>query len=579
MQIFIQVLILLGALAMFLYGMLLMSEGMQKAAGDSLRNCLNSMTSTPFKGIITGLLVTALIQSSSGTTVMLVSMVNAGLLSLSNAIGVIMGANIGTTVTAWLITLFGFSYDISTIAIPLIALGFVLTLSKSGKTKSVGQFIIGFALLFIGLATMKNSVPDLREYPEALAFVQQLTGYKFFSIIIFTLLGTVLTVILQSSSAAMALTMLIVANGWINFEMASAMVLGENIGTTITAILAAMVGNYSAKRTALAHTLFNVIGVVLSLIFFNPLMRLIGGMVEMVGLPDPVSALNDPSAIAAGSLSFELQKSALFGLSFLHTVFNVLNTLILVAFIPQIVKIVTKIVPMPKGEEEVFRLRFIQGGPLSTAELSLDQAKQEIIHFAELCHRETTFIREAIEAMNSDKFDEANAKLARYEQITDKVEYEIASYLNEVSKGEISAVSVIRIREMYRIIGEMESIGDSAEAIGRILKRARDLGKSFSEDMLKKLDRMLDLLDVAFEAMVENVTIPSVFLKDISNAQNAENNINAYRDKLREEHILNIEKPDYDYQTGVFFTNIVQELEKMGDFIINVSECQVEEGD
>lgn len=579
MQIFIQVLILLGALAMFLYGMLLMSEGMQKAAGDSLRSILNSMTSTPFKGIVTGILVTALIQSSSATTVMLVSMVNAGLMSLSNAIGVIMGANIGTTVTAWLITLFGFSYDISTIAIPFIALGFALMLSKSGRTKSVGQFIIGFALLFIGLATMKDSVPDLKQYPEALAFVQQLTGYKFFSIIIFTLLGTVLTVILQSSSAAMALTMLIVANGWINFEMASAMVLGENIGTTVTALLAAMVGNYSAKRTAVAHTLFNVIGVVLSLIFFNPLLRLIGGMVEMVGLPDPVSAFDDPSVIAAGSLSFELQKSVLFGLSFLHTVFNVLNTLILVAFIPQIVKIVTKIIPTPKGVEEVFRLRFIQGGPLSTAELSLDQAKQEIIHFAEICHRETTLIRNAIEAMNSEKFDEANAKLARYEQITDSVEYEIASYLNGVSKGEISAVSVIRIREMYRIIGEMESIGDSAEAIGRILKRARDHGKAFSEDMLKKLNRMLDLLDVAFEAMIENVTIPSVFLKDISNAQDAEYNINEYRNTLREEHILNIEKPDYDYQTGVFFTNIVQELEKMGDFIINVSECQLEKGD
>jgi phosphate:Na+ symporter len=302
-------------------------------------------------------------------------------------------------------------------------------------------------------------------------------------------------------------------------------------------------------------------------------------MVEMVGLPNPVSAFDDLSVITAGPLSFELQKSVLFGLSFLHTVFNVLNTLILVAFIPQIVKIVTKIIPTPKGEEEVFRLRFIQGGPLSTAELSLDQAKQEIIHFAEICHRETTLIREAIEAMNTDKFDEANAKLAKYEQITDKVEYEIASYLNEVSKGEISAVSVIRVREMYRIIGEMESIGDSAEAIGRMLKRARDLGKSFSEDMLKRLNRMLDLLDVAFEAMIENVTIPSVFLKDISNAQNAENNVNAYRDKLREEHILNIEKPDYDNQTGVFFTNIVQELEKMGDFIINVSECQVEESD
>lgn len=579
MQILIQVLVLLGALAMFLYGMMLMSEGMQKAAGDSLRNFLNSMTSNPFKGILTGIIVTAIIQSSSGTTVMIVSMVNAGLMALSNAIGVIMGANIGTTVTAWLISLFGFSYDIATIAIPIIALGFGLTLSKSGRSKSVGQFFIGFSLLILGLATMKNSVPDLNEYPDALAFVQRLTNYKFLSVIIFTVLGAVLTVILQASSAAMALTMVFVANGWINFEMASAMVLGENIGTTITANIAAAVGNYSAKRTAIAHTLFNVIGVVLSLIFFNPLMWLITKLDLMVGLPDPVSAFEDPSAITAGALTPELQRSVLFGICFLHTVFNVLNTLILVGFIPQIVKIVTRVIPTPKGEEEVFRLKFIQGGPLSTAELSLDEAKQEIIHFAEICHRETTFIRDAIAAMESGNFDEAEARLVKYERITDKIEYEIASYLNEVSKGEISAVSAIRIREMYRVIGEMESIGDSGEAIGRMLKRTRAHGKFFSEDMLKKLNRMLDLLDVAFEAMIENVTIPAVFLGDISNAEDAEYNLNEYRNNLREEHILNIEKPDYDYQTGVFYIDIVQELEKIGDFLVNISQCQLEKID
>lgn len=561
---------------MFLYGMMLMSEGMQKAAGDSLRNFLNSMTSNPFKGILTGIVVTAIIQSSSGTTVMIVSMVNAGLMALSNAIGVIMGANIGTTVTAWLISLFGFSYDITTIAIPIIALGFGLTLSKSGTSKSVGQFFVGFALLVIGLATMKNSVPDLNEYPDVLAFVQRLTGYRFFSVIVFTLLGAILTVILQASSAAMALTMVFVANGWINFEMASAMVLGENIGTTITANLAAVVGNYSAKRTAIAHTLFNVMGVVLSLVFFHPLMWLIGELVVMVGLPDPVAAFEDSFAITAGALSPALQKSVLFGICFLHTVFNLLNTLILIGFIPQIVKIVTKVIPTPKGEEEVFRLKFIQGGPLSTAELSLDEAKQEIIHFAEICHRETTFIREAIAGLESGNFEDANAKLVKYERITDKIEYEIASYLNEVSKGEISADSAMRIREMYRVIGELESVGDSGEAIGRMLKRMLEHGKLFNAEMQKKLNRMLDLLDVAFEAMIENVTVPSVFLKDISNAEDAEYNINEYRNNLREEHILNIEKPDYNYQTGVFYIDIVQELEKMGDFLVNISECQLE---
>lgn len=578
MQIFIQVLTLLGALAMFLYGMMQMSEGMQKAAGDSLRNFLNSMTSTPFKGIVTGIVVTAIIQSSSGTTVMVVSMVNAGLLALSNAISVIMGAHIGTTLTSWLISLFGFGFNIAEFAIPIIAFGFVLTVSKAGRSKSVGEFVIGFALLLIGLATMKDSVPDLNQYPEALAFVQKLTGYRFFSVILFTVIGALITVILQASSAAMALTMVFVANGWINFDMACAMVLGENIGTTITAILASLVGNYSAKRTAVSHTMINVIGVVIALVFFHPLLDFCGLLISWTGLPNPVTTFDDASVAAAG-LTAELRNSMLFGLCALHTVFNIGTTLILVWFIPQIVKLVTKLIPTPRGEEEVFRLKFIQGGPLSTAELSLDEAKQEIIHFAEICARETGFIRSAVEAGSPGDFEKADAQLVKYEQITDKIEYEIASYLNEVSKGEISAVSAIRIKEMYRVIGELESVGDSGEAIGRMLRRTRDHGKVFSEEMVKKLNRMLDLLDVAFQAMIENVTVPSVFLKDISNAEDAEYNINEYRNNLREEHILNVEKPDYNYQTGVFYIDIVQELEKMGDFLVNISECQVETKD
>ncbi len=577
MQIVIQILTLLGAMAMFLYGMTMMSEGLQKAAGDKLRSFLASMTSTGFRGILTGIVITALIQSSSGTTVMVVSMVNAGLLALGNAIGVIMGANIGTTITSWIISLFGFSYNIALFAIPFIAVGFFMTTTRKDKNRNIGEFIIGFALLLIGLATMKDSVPDLNQYPETLALVKDLTSYNFWSVIIFTLIGALITVILQASSAAMALTMVFVANGWINFEMAAAMVLGENIGTTITANLAAAVANYSAKRTAVAHTLFNVIGVVITLIFFNPFMKLIGIMATWIGFPDPVLAFDN--ADLSNGMTPELQGSMLYGICILHTIFNIVTTLMLVGFIPLLEKIVIAIIPTPKGEEEVFRLKFIQGGPLSTAELSLDEAKQEIVHFAEICHREIGFIRSAVGERDIDRFEEINQKLIKYEGITDKIEFEIASYLNEVSKGEISTVSALRIKSMYRIISELESIGDSGEAIGRMLKRTHDHGKYLDEEMVKRIGRMLDTLDESFKAMIENLSSPNIFFKEISNAEYAEYNVNECRNNLREEHILNIEKNGYNYQTGVFYMDIVQELEKMGDFIINVSQSLLEENE
>lgn len=579
MNLILQILTLLGAMCMFLYGMTMMSEGMQKAAGDRLRTFLNTMTSTPFKGIMTGIVVTALIQSSSGTTVMVVSMVNAGLLALNNAISVIMGAHVGTTLTSWLISLFGFSFDIGMFAIPLIALGFAMLLSKNGRTKSIGEFVIGFSLLLVGLATMKDSVPDLNKYPDTLSFIQHLTSYGFGSVIIFTIVGAVITCILQASSAAMALTMVFVANGWINFDMACAMVLGENIGTTITAILASTVGNYSAKRTALSHTLINFMGVILALIFFHPLLSFCGWLITLVGLPNPVTTFESTSVASAG-LTTELRNSMLFGLCALHTVFNISTTLIFVWFIPQIVKLVEKLIPAPKGTEEVFRLKYIQGGPLSTAELSLDEAKQEIVHFAEICYKGFGYVRQAIMEKDNDKFPPIREKLNKYEEITDHIEYEIASYLGEVSKGEISDRSVSRIRGMYKIISEMESLGDSGESIGRMIQRRIDYGKVFDDEKLKRLSRMMDFLDDAYKAMIDNLRTPYQSLKDITNAQDAEYNVNEYRNVLREEHVVNIEEnPDYDYQTGVFYMDIVAELEKMGDFIINISEAQIAENE
>lgn len=569
MQAILQIFTLLGALGLFLYGMTLMSEGLQKAAGDRLRAFLASMTSNAFKRVLTGLLITAIIQSSSATTVMVVSFVNAGLLSLTNAIGVIMGANIGTTVTAWLISLLGFSADISLLAIPLIAVGFVFFMSKKSKRKSIGEFIIGFALLFMGLAALKDSVPDLGSHPEALAFIQKWTDFGFGSVLIFVLLGTLLTIVLQSSSATMALTLVMVNFGWIPFEIAAAMVLGENIGTTITANIAAAVGNVSAKRAAMAHTVFNVTGVFWLLILFHPFLKLVGLIVSSFGLPNPMTA-----DFAAGSDNPEVQTSFLYGVSMLHTLFNVCNTLILIWFVPVIEKVVKFIVKAPAGEEEIFRLKYIQGGPLNTAELSLDEAQQEIIHFGEICYKDFGYIRDAINEKDNDKFSEINQKLVKYEEITDRIEYEIAAYLNEVSKGELSESSDHRMKSMYKIIGEMESLGDSGEAIGRILQRKNAHSKIFDDEMLKRLNRMLDTVDEAYKAMLDNLKNKN--LKDISNAQDAEDQINACRNNLREEHIANIENDGYNYQTGVYYMDVVAELERIGDFIINISQAEEE---
>jgi len=554
---------------MFLYGMTLMSESLQKAAGDRLRSFLATMTSTPLKRVLTGTAITALVQSSSATTIMVVSFVNAGLLSLANAIGVIMGANIGTTLTAW-VTALGFSVDIAVFSVPLMAFGFILTSSKKPQNKNIGGFIIGFAIMFLGLSFMKSSAGELLSDKEAMmSFLGHFTGYRFGSVLIFLAVGTILTIVLQASSATMAITMLLATSGLIGFDLAAAMVLGENIGTTITANMAASVGNTSAKRAARAHTLFNVFGVIWVLALFHPFLKLIGLIMEAVGLPNPIHAdLTDPDAAT--------QTSLLYGISTLHTLFNITNTLILIWFVPIIVKIVTWMVKNPEGEEEeVFRLKYISGGLLNTAELSLDEAKQEILHFAEICYKGFGYIRNAIVEQNPEKFAEYNQKLVKYEEITDKIEYEIASYLGDVSaNGELSERADCRIKAMYKIIGEMESLGDSGEAIGRILQRKNAHNKVFDEAMLDKLNLMLDTVDGAYKAMLENLRMPYEDLNDISNAQNAEDAINSCRNSLREEHIANIENDSYNYQTGVYYMDVIAELERIGDFIINISQAE-----
>lgn len=566
----LQIFTLLGALGMFLYGMNLMSSGLQKAAGDKLRGLLSAMTSNPFKGVLTGLGITTVIQSSSATTVMVVSFVNAGLLTLSQAIGVIMGANIGTTVTAWMVSWLGFKADISLLAVPLMLLGFLCSNSKKSQRRNVGELVVGFSLLFLGLSFMKESVPDLNETPQVLEFVKAWSGYGFGSVLIFLLFGTVLTLVLQSSSATMAITLIMLSMGWIPFNMACAMVLGENIGTTITANIAASVGNTQAKRAAMSHTIFNVFGVIWALIFFKPFLALVGNVIELFGLPNPaaegfaVSAQNSPDATAA-----------LYGLSMLHTLFNTFNTLILIWFTKLIEKAVVWIVKAPKNQEqEVFRLKYISAGPLATPELATEQAFDEIIHFAQISKNGLAYAGAAIQESDPDKFEELRGKLVKYEEISDRIEYEIATFLNSVSAGDISEETSAKIKAMYKIIGELESLGDSGESISRILSRKNIHKKAFDQDTLKKLEDMVSSVNDAYEAMIFNLKAAHKGdLEEISNAYNAEDRINNLRNILREAEIEDIESSGKNYQTSVYYMDIVSELEKMGDFMINISQA------
>ena len=566
----LQIFTLLGALGMFLLGMNLMSSGLQKVAGDRLRGFLSAMTSNPFKGVLTGLGITTIIQSSSATTVMVVSFVNAGLLTLAQAIGVIMGANIGTTVTAWMVSWLGFKADISVLAVPMMLFGFLFSNSKKDQRKNIGELIIGFSLLFLGLSFMKESVPDLRETPQVLEFVRNWSSYGFGSVLLFLAFGTILTLVLQSSSATMAITLIMLSMGWIPFEMACAMVLGENIGTTITTNIAASVGNTFAKRAALSHTIFNVFGVIWALILFKPFLRLVGIITENVfGVPNPAAegfAVTDPNSPEG--------TAALYGLSMLHTLFNLTNTLILVWFTKSIAKAVSWIIKTPKNQEkEVFRLQYISAGPLATPELSVEQAFEEIINFAKISKNGADYAKSAINEADSDKFEELRKKLVKYEEISDRIEYEIATFLNKVSAEEISESTSIKIKAMYKIIGELESLGDSGETLSRILSRKNIHKKEFDSESIKNLNAMADAVNATYDVMIENLTAARKGeLVEISNAYNAEDRLNTLRNNLRDSVIENIDSKGDNYQASVYFIDIINTYEQMGDFMINVSQ-------
>ena len=557
---------LIGALGLFLFGMKLMSESLQKVAGSKMRHILGAMTNNRFKGAITGILVTTTIQSSSATTVMVVSFVNAGLLSLTGAVAVIMGANIGTTVTAWIISLLGFKVSLSFLSLPLIGLGFPLFFSKNGLRKSWGEFIIGFAILFIGLQFLKESVPDIKSNPDALTFLSAYTNLGYLSVLLFVLIGTLLTVIIQSSSATMALTLVLTYNGLIPFELAAAMVLGENIGTTITANLAALVANTSAKRAARAHFLFNMFGVIWILALFHPFLRAIDYFVN----------INNGISVLAKNLSsaeFESVKSVYpIALSLFHTSFNIINTIILIGFVNFIAKIATRMVKQKEEEDEEFRLKYINTGLLSTSEISTVLAQKEITAFGKRVEKMFGFIPQLFVEQKEKQFLKLLARVKKYEEITDNLEDEIAAYLTKMMEGEISNDSSKKIMAMLAIIDNLESNADVIYQISRVIELNHQRKIHIPEEQIESLKELWTLVNESFKEMNLNLE-KSLWSVDPAKSHEIEAQINKKRNELRIKHFEDLKEKKYKHKVGVFYTDIFSLSEKVGDYVINVTEA------
>ena len=547
MELIINIFSLVGSLALFLYGMKTMSEGLEKFAGDRLRSILAAMTKNRVMGVLTGVLITALIQSSSATTVMVVSFVNAGLMTLGQSIGVIMGANIGTTVTAWIISAVGFKVNIAAFAIPLLAIGMPLIFSGKGNRKSIGEFIFGFSFLFMGLSFLQEAATAMNIGDMVAGMLAHVPQDSFFTIILFVIVGTLVTMIVQASAATMAITLMLFGMHipGFGFEQAAALAMGQNIGTTITAFMASLTANTQARRAALAHMFFNVFGVVVFLIVFYPACDAVSWVVENL-----MGGGND-----------------LFKLSAFHTAFNIINTLLLIGFVKQIELLVCRVLPM-KEQDEDYRLKFISGGLLSTAELSIMEAQKEIQNFAERCHRMFGFVTDLMQTEDEVVFNKTFSRIEKYENITDSMEMEIAAYLNKVSEGRLSDASKAQIQKMLRQISELESIGDSVYNLGRTLNRHRqNCHDAFTDTQLQHMHTMLGLVDGALVEMQKRIAAP---VSRPTTSYNIENEINNYRTQLKNQNLHDVNSGLYSYQLGVFYVDFISECEKLGDYVINV---------
>lgn len=548
----INILALVGSLAMFLYGMKIMSGGLEKFAGDRLRSVLAAMTKNRAMGVFTGVLITALIQSSSATTVMVVSFVNAGLMTLTQSIGVIMGANIGTTVTAWLISIVGFKIEIAKFALPLLAFALIFIFSGNSKRSSIGEFLFGFAFLFMGLNYLQD-VAEKMELGKAVAsMLSHVPCESFWTILLFVLVGALVTMLVQASAATMAITLMLfdMQIPGFGFEQAAALAMGQNIGTTITAFMASLTANTPARRTAMAHLFFNVFGVLVFLMIFYPACNACEWFVTDV--------------MHNANIKFKL--------SVFHTAFNIVNTLLLIGFVKQIEQFVCKVLPSKEQEEE-YRLKYISSGMFSTSELSILEAKKEIVNFAERCKKMFSLVKQLLVTQGDEDFTKLFSRISKYESITDNMEVEIANYLNKVSEGKLSNESKSTIQKMLKEISELESIGDACFNLGRTLNRKRNKSEKkedYTEEQLEHINNMIDLVDKALDHMVEEVSREEHVPANMFVTRNYENEINNFRNQVKNKNIQDVTNGKYSYQLGVYYMDFISECEKLGDYVVNV---------
>ncbi len=552
---------LIGSLGIFIYGMKIFSDGLQKVAGHRLRSILKEMTTSRLRGIITGFTATTITQSSTTTTVMVVSFVNAGLITFIESTGVIMGANIGTTVTAWMVAVFGFKMQITPIAVSLIGIFFPFMFFGREKMRNLAEAMIGFGIIFIGLEFIKNSVPNIQDNPEMFAMLDGLTEFGFASMLIFVLVGTLLTLLTQSSSAATAITLVMLFQGWINFPIAAAMILGENIGTTITANIAALIGNVHAKRAARFHFVFNVFGVIWMLLLINPFLIGIDNVMQYF-LPEAGSIYGDTQ---------EARAAATLGLSLFHTTFNVLNVVILFAFVPRIITFVERIQKDTDKSDQAFRLQYISAGLMSSSELSITQAHKEIELFGKLIEK-MHFSFSGLFFRKQKKQEKFLKKIAQREQITDNIELEIGEYLTKISSSNLSESATKRIRSMHSIINDLERVGDLYFQMSKTFEQMDNEGIKLPKEAVTEIGQYLDLVRDTIKQMRKNMELSNGNV-DLKTAIKLENRINEMRDSMKEIHYKRLEKGTYSAKAGVFFLDFITRLEKIGDHIFNVNEA------
>lgn len=561
---------LLGAVGLFLYGMKVMSEGLQKAAGSRLRSILAAMTRNRWMGMLTGIAITALIQSSSASTVMVVSFVNAGLMSLEQSVSVILGANLGSTFTTWIVTFFGFSVNMGAFLLPILAVAVPLLFTKKSQWKSISEFLIGFVFLFMGLALISENVPDLSQSPELFAALQDYTSMGFVSLLIFFLFGVVVTLIIQSSAATIAIVLIMSSKGWIPFDMACAIVLGSNVGTTITPLLASLGGNLTAKKAAGIHLLYNLISAAWMLVVFFPFVDMIVWLTKLLHFGDPTQLYS--IVHGGGDPTDDMRAAASWGLTVYHTVYNILSLVLMIGFTGFLVKAVNYFLKSENKEDEESQLKYISAGLVGAAELNILQAQKETVVFAQRVERMFGMVKTLLHTkIGTEEFDKLLQRIYKYEDIADRMEIEIANFLNLVMDGRLSFNSKMRISTMLNIVSELESMADSCNNIAKTLVRKSEADAHFVEYNYKNIDQMFKYVSEALSnLMVILIDMDGASPEDLKRSYDKEREINEFRNHCRTENIDNINQKKYPYEAGILYIDIVCEAEKLGDFMVNI---------